>query len=71
MDEKKHMPGAERTKATGDASGRNRSSDSDRSSSDRTGSSRESSSGISNRSIEEELSEQEELPERGSRQSER
>ena len=63
MDEKKHMPGSERTRGTGDDSGRNRSSDSTRS--------RDTSSGISNRSMDDEISEQEELPERGSRQSER
>ena len=76
MDEKKTMPGSERTRGTGDDSSRNRSSDSDRSSGSGSSSSsdssnRERSSGISNRSMDEEISEQEELPERGSRQSER
>lgn len=56
---------------------RNRGSESDRgaggSSSASRGSttSRDSAGGITNRSMDEELSEQEELPERGSRQSER
>jgi hypothetical protein len=70
MDEKRRMPGSERTRGTGDDSGRNRGSDSDRSSGS-SSSSRERSTGISNRSMDEEISEQEELPERGSRQSER
>ena len=64
MDEKKNMPGSERTRGTGDDSSRNRSSESD-------SGSRERSSGISNRSMDEEISEQEELPDRGERQSER
>ena len=67
MKQKKNQaqPGSEPTRGTGDESARNRSSESSDSSS------RESGSGISNRSMEEELSEQEELPERGTRQSER
>lgn len=56
----------------GSQSERNRSTDSDQGMErDRSSGAGQTSAGITNRRIDDELSEQEELPERGSRQSER